>query len=421
MKEPSLLFVKVLVPVLLVTLGITLAFQPQTGAGGVAAEPTVSAAEPTYTFTSIPDWLNNDLGDVSERPGWDPDDGNSINPAYAEALGVVLDDLQAATPSGDVLVAGDMVEGHWGMDSRDTRIFGPVRTSVERVAAMKAAAQLYYSQWTERFTSRGLRVFGAVGDHDIGDNPWAAKEGKPAEFNTWLDWKGSKVRAFKNQWAKHFTDSGTRFTNHPEGTNFDKTAYAVNLHPEVLLITVDHFRKKGGQVIFELSKGQMDWLRSVLAGADEDWIIVQGHNPVLRPVRMEHSSGGMYRGGGASEFWRLMENHRVDLYFAGEVHATTVKRKGGVTQISHGGLMRKGDAMFLKGVVSGTTLTLTAHEWPTDTYPLERPLWQTNAAKDITRGVTYEPGPLQVGSLILTSENKLLEADGNLTPGCDDC
>ncbi|MGZ6802126.1 MAG: hypothetical protein ACXVFU_03685 [Nocardioidaceae bacterium] len=78
----------------------------------------------------------------------------------------------AATGVRDVLVPGDMVDGHWARDTAGTGIFGPLGTTAAKVASVRLAARTYLGAYRKELRSRGLRVFEAVGDHDLGDNPW---------------------------------------------------------------------------------------------------------------------------------------------------------------------------------------------------------------------------------------------------------
>ena len=45
---------------------------------------------------------------------------------------------------------------------------------------------------------------------------------------------------------------------------------------------------------------------------------------ILNPVRKVRSSAMFFDRAENSPFWKLMVEHRVDIYFAGEVHADTV-------------------------------------------------------------------------------------------------
>ena len=172
-----------------------------------------TAAEmPLATFVSMPDFLNADVADVRDRPAWRPGMPNSINSSYRRAINIVLDEVEAENPDA-VFVAGDLVQGHWGSDVDDTGIFGPVDTFAQRLRAVTNAGRCYYGQWRERFTERGLTVYPAIGDHEIGDNPWPVGQFKYRAFST-----------FKAVWAEYFTlrgDGSHIYDHRPVGTSFE--------------------------------------------------------------------------------------------------------------------------------------------------------------------------------------------------------
>jgi len=62
--------------------------------------------------------------------------------------------------------------------------------------------------------------------------------------------------------------------------------------------------------------------------SDQDikYIFVQAHTPCLPPVRAQSSSMMMVTDYSDSKLWQAMRNQAVDLFFAGEVHATTVSQ-----------------------------------------------------------------------------------------------
>ena len=66
------------------------------------------------------------------------------------------------------------------------------------------------------------------------------------------------------------------------------------------------------------------------------WTIVQGHVPILEPVRSRGSSDLRYPGGTSSALWKMFEKYGVDLYLAGEVHDTTASTSDGIVQLAHG-------------------------------------------------------------------------------------
>lgn len=89
------------------------------------------------------------------------------------------------------------MDGHWGLDDEGTGILGPVGTVEEKRDAITTAADLYYPQWLERFETRGLTVHAALGDHELGDNPWKNSEA--------ADFKRSAAELFRTSWAKYLT------------------------------------------------------------------------------------------------------------------------------------------------------------------------------------------------------------------------
>jgi hypothetical protein len=70
------------------------------------------------------------------------------------------------------------------------------------------------------------------------------------------------------------------------------------------------------------------WFKRVLKAANQkpgvDHIMVQGHVPAMPPVRAESTSLMMMDGYTQSKLWQAMRAHDVDLYFAGEIHATSL-------------------------------------------------------------------------------------------------
>ncbi len=252
-------------------------------AGGVAS------VQP-WRFVSIPDFVNADL--TYPQPGWE------------DTLGYVLDAIKAEEPEF-VLVAGDLVMGRW-----------PDKESIEKFA------EKYYSAWTRRMEEHGLKSYPAIGDHEIGDNPW------PPE-------KTKLVYTFKKQFQKHLRMP----LNGP--LRMKGTAFWF-VHENTLFAAVDVFEKgedPQGGIVVQVTGDQLAWLEGVLTdNPGVEHIVVMGHTPVLGPVAMENSSGLMLKGGRESALWQTLKKHGADLYLCGEVHAITCTEADGVLQIAHGGL-----------------------------------------------------------------------------------
>lgn len=386
--------------------GSDAATSPATGETSQSAD----AGADGYRFLSSPDFMNADVADLSGLPGFRRGTPNSWNRSYARAVRTVMDGFAAERPD-DVLVAGDLVNGHWG--DKPSRVFGPTDTARQKRQAISRAARAYYPAWRRLFAQRDLDVHVAVGDHEIGDNDWRGSARKDA--------KRRNVTHFKREFARYGLRPG-RYSDRPEGPA-RSTAYATRLSPEVQLVTVDVFRRTGNDVLPELDSQQLRWLDGVLARAeadDVDWIIVQGHTPVLGPVRTTSSSGLMYRGGARSAFWRTLVRHDVDLYLSGEVHDITARREGGVTQISHGGIFThanrrgRGGTNYLVGQVDGDELALTSRRFLVESSRTERRLWQATGKGRPPLSKRFDPVPALVGRMTLTSDGRVLQRSGVL-------
>jgi hypothetical protein len=108
-----------------------------------------------------------------------------------------------------------------------------------------------------------------------------------------------------------------------------------------MFVTLDAFHQEHpdknighqGSVTGTVTGEHLEWLDRVLAEARKDagikHIFVQSHLPVIHPVRKVNSSGMMMDGGIESPLWKTLRKHKVDIYFAGEVHANTVTQDPG--------------------------------------------------------------------------------------------
>lgn len=371
------------------------------GSAGDGGSDSGDGSEP-WTFVSFPDFLNADVGDVSALTTA----VNSTNSAHEAAINAVLDALVAEHPDF-VMVAGDLVNGHWYSDASNVQVFGPVGTLAEKTAAVTMASDLYYAQWKQRFTDRGLPVYAALGDHDVGDNNWPAGQDKAL-----------LVPTYKQQWAKYFTldtEGNPQFAIRPMGTAFENTAYAVR-HKNVLVVTVDVFRQddpnvtidsKTGSVRNDVVGDQLAWLDSVLLSASTDpqidHVIVQGHVPVLLPVRQMNSSGLTMAGSGDSEFWQSLSRNKVDLYFAGEVHDMSTASSAGVEQVVHGGIMGYAPRVsYLVGRVYPDRIELELKSAEL-VYPAEdvSRLWQAGSNRPRAQYAISPDGFTSAGTLVL--------------------
>jgi hypothetical protein len=303
-----------------------------------AASSLVAKTNPVdsapWTFVSIPDFLNFDI--EYPQKGWE------------DALGFILDSMKKEDPAF-ALVAGDLVMGHWG-------------TKKEQIDQW---AKKYYPGWVQRFKDHDLKVYAALGDHEVADNPWRGAVATAVPF-------------YKDAFKRHL-GMPLNGPNHMKGTAF------YWLHKNALFVSVDVFEKgksKQGEIAAGVTGKQLEWFEKVLSehGPKVDHIVVMGHTPILRPVRTFSSSGMLTVKGRDSDFWKTMAKHGVDLYLCGEVHAVTCTRHAGIQQIAHGGLIgRTTKPNYLLVTVHEDKLVLNLKE--IDLINGKGRLWQKNKSR----------------------------------------
>ncbi|MFP4501246.1 MAG: metallophosphoesterase family protein [Candidatus Hydrogenedentota bacterium] len=265
------------------TLGITLCLTFLSVGGVFAAED----APAPWTFVSTPDFFNFDVPEP--WPGWDP------------AVNWYLAQVKAENPEF-VAVAGDLVNGHW----------------TEGPKCIQHMGAHMYGAWIRRMEQHGLEYFTAIGDHELGDDPWPES-------------KLGLVPQFRQTYIDHLQmpENGPE---HKKGL-----AYYVR-HKNLLFITVETFEERGGELHTSVTGKQLDWFKQVLAeyGEAAAHIVVQGHTPIYGDIKSRSSSRLMLEGGKETAFYQAMVDGGVDLYLCGEHHAVTVLESDGIWQLVHG-------------------------------------------------------------------------------------
>jgi hypothetical protein len=256
---------------------------------------------------------------------------------------------------GEVLVIpGDTNGGHWYLKPyRDgLRSVYPDLTDEE---VIRVASHLCYGGLRNATAAAGYdRLIVAVGDHEIGDNPWRKgsdvaklvpefRAGHADVFNEEAvvdpeDATNPRLwtygpNAFTSK--RLFNDPIGAVSSRPLGTTYEETSFAWQ-YKNVLFVTVDIFRQDGsdiilgeeGTVVGDIEGEHMAWFKEVLAEAKTipsiKHIVVQAHLPIIYPVRKYASSGMMVEHNDKSTFLQAMREGGVDLYIAGEVHSNTV-------------------------------------------------------------------------------------------------
>jgi hypothetical protein len=155
----------------------------------------------------------------------------------------------------------------------------------------------------------------------------------------------------------------------------------------------------------------------VLGRARDDgvrWIVVQGHTPILAPVRERSSSGLMYEGGTSSRLWRTFRSFGVDLYLCGEVHDVTAVRSDGILQISHGGLFQFALTNFLVADVHHDRIEMTVRDFDADASDAGPRLWETRRS-GMPASIRYAPDPWILGTATLWQDGTLTNRSGALS------
>jgi hypothetical protein len=330
-----------------------------------------------WRFVSMPDFLNVDT-DYPQN-GWE------------ESLSFILNSVKNENPDF-LTVAGDLVMGRWHNEN-----------NLPGIEGIEHFASLYYPAWKGRMDEHELKYYTALGDHEIGDNPWKYKNAL------------ENVAAYKREFRKYL-GMPLNGPEHLKGTAFYWK------HKNVLLISVDVFEEGNsdqGKIRTGVTGKQLDWLNRVIEqNKDVDHVIVMGHAPVLGPVRKWSSSGLMVKNGRNSEFWKAMAKHNVILYLCGEVHAITCTERNGIQQVAHGGLIGYNPRInYMVVDVFPDKLELTIKEL--DIIPSGEKLWQPGNNRPLER-VNIAPkirkrGYIPVGKLIIKntkSSRKFKNAKG---------
>ncbi|MFC1596454.1 LamG-like jellyroll fold domain-containing protein [Planctomycetota bacterium] len=255
-------------------------------------------------------------------------------PEMMEEISASLEMLKADYGGELVMLPGDSNGGHWDTD-KFIKSFNPALTPAESILQ---AGELCYTGMVNAFDEAGYsKLLMAVGDHEVGDNPWppgTAVSRHQAQFREAF----AKVFNINPDNGEFIYDKPIgKAASRPLGTKYETTSYAYQ-YKNVLFVTVDVFhqedpdKKSGmqGSVTGAVVGKHIKWLDHVLSEARKDssikHIFVQSHLPVLQPVRRVNSSGMLMDDEMESDFWKTLRKHKVDIYFAGEVHSNTVTK-----------------------------------------------------------------------------------------------
>ena len=308
-------------------------------------------------FTSVPDIFNWNIG--NPQPGWE------------ETIGWFFDRLQQDGPDF-TLNAGDIMDARWWDDAEQ------VQRETEK----------YWGGFKRRFDERGMTLYLAPGDHEYGDDGGLKK--------------GDIARAFGKQFSRQMEMPRNGPVGHV-GRSFSVRK------GNLLIITLDTFEDAGDHFSYTVGEEQLAWLEEVFtSNSDAEFILVQGHLPIVGPVRSKNSSASMLTGGTDSGLWKLMIKYGVDVYLCGEHHRITVKKRDGIWQIVHGALWgTQTDLNYIRGKVRPGEMKLELLEFDVEYsggyigwHPHRGPTSKPREAVSLTEA-TRNNGPRVTGTLVI--------------------
>eukprot|EP00752_Nemacystus_decipiens_P013574 g12032.t1 len=225
------------------------------------------------------------------------------------------------------LVAGDIMDARW---------YEP--------KLIKQKTEQYWGGYVKRFKDYDITAYIAPGDHEYGDD------------------KGLRMGDVSRLFGKQFTKIMGMPRNGPK--NHIGRAY-YSRHGGLLVITLDTFEDAGERFAYTVGEQQLAWMEKVLIdNKDAEFIIVQGHLPIVGPVKSKNSSASMMKNGTKSKVWKLMVEHGVDAYLCGEHHRITVHHHDGIWQIVHGALWgTQTNLNYLRGTCQDGQLKLELLEF----------------------------------------------------------
>lgn len=310
-------------------------------------------------FTSVPDIFNWNIG--NPQPGWE------------ETIDWFFDRLQKEGPDF-TLNAGDIMDARWWNDAKQ----------------VQEKTEEYWVGFKKRFDERGMTVYVAPGDHEYGDDG------------------GLKMGHIARAFGKQFTKLMGMPRNGP-ANHMGRTYYVRK--DNLLIITLDTFEDKGKRFAYTVGDEQLAWMeKTLMANQDAEFTIVQGHLPIVGPVRSKNSSRSMLEGGTNSNLWKLMVKYGVDVYLCGEHHRITVKKRDGIWQIVHGALWgTQTDLNYLRGAVRSKEMKLELLEFDVKynggyigDHPHRDPKNKPRESVTLT-DKTRNEGPRLTGTLVLFS------------------
>ena len=261
------------------------------------------------------------------------------NKAYNEQLNV-LTHIHETYGGELVFMPGDAVSyGNLSLD-KIVRLLGGDLSQGE---AVYRAGVNCYNITRELFKDSGYdTLLATVGDHELGGNE-GFRVTPRSKINTIPQARQAFGDGFNRNHDNEFIFDQPWFdgdvASRPLGTPYENTTFAY-VHKNALFVTVDAFEiiGEGNHDFVDREHGlggegavtctvdgdgqHLLWFENILRKGRDDafirHILVQAHLPIIQPVQRKNCSGQFLDYGEESDFWNLMNEYGVDIYFAGE-------------------------------------------------------------------------------------------------------
>jgi len=260
-----------------------------------------------------------------------------------EASKAALSEIKATYGGELVLIPGDSASFGKISNEQIEKKLGKTGYTMNKV--VYEATSNVYKAVKAMYNEVGYNtVLAAVGDHEIGGNKgFRAINNKKSKVSTVPSYRKGFSDGYSSDSEGNFlfTTKIGNADSRPLGTVWENTSYAY-AHKNCLFITIDAFKSMGddqnymdrekgrggeGTITCDVDGKHLEWFEEVLVEAGKNdtiqHIFVQAHLPIIQPVRKVHSSGQFMDDADENTFWQVMNKHKVDVYFAGDVHSNT--------------------------------------------------------------------------------------------------
>ena len=186
------------------------------------------------------------------------------------------------------------------------------------------------------------------------------------------------------------------------------------------MVTIDPFDIAPDHARLRVDRQQLRWLVGVLRTAQQDgvrWTIVQGHLPILEPVRSRGSSELHYPGGStvaALAGLPEVRRRRLPLRRGARRHR---HQQDGILQLAHGGAFQFGLTTYAVLDVHDDRLDVTLNDYAVrvrDARDRSR-LWET-VRSGLKKWIRVDRDPVTIGTLTLDATGVVTRRTGILLP-----